>query len=187
MNEWRSRMSKPFETPTGTNRLFDLIQLPTTSADVRPAFYMALKDTLVTEDLDVAVKIAYVGDKARFRVVTKGGSLIDASGTMSGGGNTKKSGCMRLSTNTSAATSATAAATVAVGKADASESSEITPAILKSLENKVEELQQSLAHCRNERSKSEGRIKECRVRIKNITVEVIIPMTFDCQHHSYQY
>ena len=74
MSDWRARMSRSFDTPAKTHRLFDLVQPQ--SADLKPAFYMALKDTLVADDLDGAVKIAYVGDKARFRVVTKQGMML---------------------------------------------------------------------------------------------------------------
>jgi len=42
------------------------------------AFYFALRDTLVANDLDQATRIAY-GAK-RFRVVTLNGQLIDTSG-----------------------------------------------------------------------------------------------------------
>lgn len=50
------------------------------------AFYYALRDTLVAPTLDEATKIAYDGKRARYRVVTLKGQLIDTSGTMSGGG-----------------------------------------------------------------------------------------------------
>jgi structural maintenance of chromosome 4 len=65
-------MDRVVTTPGGTPRLFDLVNI--SNPDLRPAFYMALKDTLVAADLDVAVKIAYVGDKAMWRVVTVDGT-----------------------------------------------------------------------------------------------------------------
>jgi structural maintenance of chromosome 4 len=60
--------------PSSTKRLFDLI----TPKDVslRPAFYMALKDTLVASDLDTAVSIAYEGDRVKWRVVTIDGIVV---------------------------------------------------------------------------------------------------------------
>lgn len=177
MSEWKARMSKPFETPAGTHRLFDVLQLPATSADVRPAFYMALKDTLVANDLDMAVKIAYVGDKARYRVVTKDGQLIDVSGTMSGGGNAKKSGCMRLASGSASAASAARMA---------SSEDEVTPAMVKALEGKVEDLQRTLATCRSDRSEAEQRVKEVQKRVKAIHVEFekvkLAMSTFEEQH-----
>jgi chromosome segregation ATPase len=50
------------------------------------AFWFALRDTLVASDIAQGTRIAYVGGKAAFRVVTLAGELIDTSGTMSGGG-----------------------------------------------------------------------------------------------------
>ena len=41
MSEWRARMAKPFEAPAATHRLFDLVTPQ--HADLKPAFYMALK------------------------------------------------------------------------------------------------------------------------------------------------
>ena len=49
-----------------------------------PAFYLAVRDTLVAETLEQASRLAY-GTTKRFRVVTLEGQLIEASGTMSGG------------------------------------------------------------------------------------------------------
>lgn len=66
------------------DRLFDLVKPK--DAKFLPAFYFALRDTLVAGNLDDAMKIAYQG-KTRFRVVTEEGQVIDTSGTMSGGGN----------------------------------------------------------------------------------------------------
>ena len=73
---------QPIQTPDQTPRLFDLI----TPKHPRfaPAFYMAMRDTLVADNLENAERIAYSGK--RWRVVTLGGQLIDVSGTMSGGG-----------------------------------------------------------------------------------------------------
>ena len=69
-------------------RLFDLVQ--PREEKFLPAFYFALRDTLVASDLDQAMQIAYQGKSstggAKFRVVTLEGALIDTSGTMSGGG-----------------------------------------------------------------------------------------------------
>jgi len=89
-----SRMNKVVETPEGVPRLFDLIE----PADdkFRPAFYHAMRDTLVAEDLDQAVRIAYQGNKCVWRVVTLKGQVIDTSGTMSGGGGRAQKGRMKL-------------------------------------------------------------------------------------------
>lgn len=73
------------------DRLFDLVKPK--DAKYLPAFYFALRDTLVAPNLDHAMKIAYQG-KQRFRVVTLDGAVIDTSGTMSGGGNKVSRGGM---------------------------------------------------------------------------------------------
>lgn len=49
------------------------------------AFYLALRDTLVCEDLEIASRIAY-NPNQRYRVVTFEGHLIERAGTMGGGG-----------------------------------------------------------------------------------------------------
>lgn len=65
-----------FYSPENAPRLFDLIQV----ADdrVRPAFYYAIRDTLVANDLDQASRIAY--GRVRYRVVTLKGELIETYG-----------------------------------------------------------------------------------------------------------
>lgn len=77
------KMNERISIPEGVPRLFDLI----TPKDPKfaPAFYKALGNTLVADDLEQANRIAFGGAK-RWRVVTLAGQLIDASGTMSGGG-----------------------------------------------------------------------------------------------------
>ena len=65
-------------------RLVDLIKAK--EERFKYAFYHALRDTLVAEDLVSAQKVAYSKTK-RWRVVTLKGELIDTSGTMTGGGN----------------------------------------------------------------------------------------------------
>lgn len=64
-------------TPEQVPRLFDLV---TCSPDYKTAFYFALRDTLVADNLEVAVRLAYGRDGKRWRVVTLAGELIDTSG-----------------------------------------------------------------------------------------------------------
>ena len=71
------------QTPDSVPRLFDLITPK--HPKFAPAFYKGVYDTLVADDLDQANRIAFGGSR-RWRVVTLAGQLIDASGTMSGGG-----------------------------------------------------------------------------------------------------
>jgi structural maintenance of chromosome 4 len=80
----------PISTPENVPRLFDLINAK--EAKYRAAFYQGLNNTLVALDLTQANRIAY--GKTRYRVVTIDGSLIDNSGTMSGGGNRVQRGGM---------------------------------------------------------------------------------------------
>lgn len=68
--------------PEGVSRLFDLVQVE--DERVRVAFYFALRETLVAQDLSQGTRIAYGVN--RFRVVTLRGDVIELSGTMSGGG-----------------------------------------------------------------------------------------------------
>ncbi|XP_076301412.1 structural maintenance of chromosomes protein 4-like [Lasioglossum baleicum] len=84
------RCRQKIQTPENVPRLFDLIHVE--DERVLPAFYYALQDTLVANDLDQATRIAY--GQRRFRVVTLKGELIELSGTMSGGGRTVLKGRM---------------------------------------------------------------------------------------------
>ena len=80
---FREIYSRPFRSPENVPRLFDLIRVA--DERVKPVFYYALQDTLVANNLDQAVRIAY--GKTRYRVVTLTGDLIEIAGTMTGGGN----------------------------------------------------------------------------------------------------
>lgn len=52
-----TRASQPFASPAGALRLYDLVQPK--DAKFAVAFYHALQDTLVADDLDQATKIAF--------------------------------------------------------------------------------------------------------------------------------
>ncbi|XP_058815599.1 structural maintenance of chromosomes protein 4 [Topomyia yanbarensis] len=88
------------QTPENVPRLFDLVRVE--DERVLPAFYFALRDTLVGDNLDQGQRIAY-GAK-RYRVVTLNGDVIETSGTMSGGGRSMQRGRMgtKVQTKTSA-------------------------------------------------------------------------------------
>ncbi|XP_077609892.1 structural maintenance of chromosomes protein 4 [Crocuta crocuta] len=60
---------------------------------IREAFYFALRDTLVADNLDQATRVAYQKDR-RWRVVTLQGQIIEQSGTMTGGGSRVMKGRM---------------------------------------------------------------------------------------------
>lgn len=70
-------------TPENVPRLFDLIKPK--EPRFAAAFLKGVGSTLVADDLEQANRIAFGGAR-RWRVVTLAGQLIDASGTMSGGG-----------------------------------------------------------------------------------------------------
>eukprot|EP00954_Amorphochlora_amoebiformis_P026253 1378108-Amorphochlora_amoeboformis.AAC.1 len=115
----KPRMMQRLITPFNVKRLFDLVRAQ--EKKFMPAFYYALRDTLVATDLNQAVKIGYDKSK-RWRVVTLKGELIDSSGTMSGGGKS-----------------------VARGGMKASFSSAYNPGELKEWETKSQDLKQTIA------------------------------------------
>ncbi|KAG5643297.1 hypothetical protein DXG03_001224 [Asterophora parasitica] len=77
-------------TPENVPRLFDLIKPK--DPHFAPAFYKAIGNTLVAEDMDQANRIAY--GARRWKVVTLSGQLIETSGTISGGGTQPTRGAM---------------------------------------------------------------------------------------------
>ncbi|XP_078003364.1 structural maintenance of chromosomes protein 4 isoform X3 [Phascolarctos cinereus] len=81
----------PIQTPENTPRLFDLVKVK--DEKIRRAFYFALHDTLVANNLDQATRVAFQKDK-RWRVVTLQGQIIEQSGTMTGGGSKQMKGRM---------------------------------------------------------------------------------------------
>lgn len=80
MNKYSQHLRKDTPLP----RLVDLVKPQ--EEKFRVAFYHALRDTLVSNDLISAQKVAFSKNR-RWRVVTLKGEVIDTSGTMSGGGN----------------------------------------------------------------------------------------------------
>ena len=82
------------ETPEGDPCLYDL----TTPRKpfVAPAIFLGIGNALVAPDLETATRWAYDYNK-RWRVVTMDGQLIEASGTMAGGGKSVRRGGMKLS------------------------------------------------------------------------------------------
>ena len=85
----------PADTPEGVARLYDLIK--PAEPRLKAAFYFALRNTLVAADLEQATRISYAkGTPGHYkRIVTLDGQLVEASGTMSGGGGKPKGGRMR--------------------------------------------------------------------------------------------
>jgi len=76
MAVWKKNLQK-IPTPENAPRLIDLVKVEDKSFS--PAFYFALRDTLVVKDLEDATRIAFQRDK-RWRVVTLKGEIIEQSG-----------------------------------------------------------------------------------------------------------
>ncbi|KAI1723013.1 SMC proteins flexible hinge domain-containing protein [Ditylenchus destructor] len=86
IHSMRNRPNTPMNAP----RLFDLIQVK--DEHVLPAFYYALYDTLVADDITKANQIAFPQSGKRWRTVTLKGEVIETSGAMTGGGHGQKKG-----------------------------------------------------------------------------------------------
>lgn len=83
---------RPFSKKTNAlpgTRLFEMVT-PKDSKFI-DAFYFALGDTLVAQNIDEATKLAFSNNQ-RHRVVSLDGKLIETSGTMSGGGRVIRGG-----------------------------------------------------------------------------------------------
>lgn len=76
MTVWEQKIQK-IQTPENIPRLFDLVKVE--DEKVRLAFYFALRDTLVANDLEEATRVAFQYDQ-RWRVVTLKGQIIEQSG-----------------------------------------------------------------------------------------------------------
>ncbi len=76
MKVWQQSMGS-ISTPENIPRLFDMVRVKDES--VRPAFYFALRDTLVAKDLEQATRVAFQKNK-RWRVVTLQGQIIEQAG-----------------------------------------------------------------------------------------------------------
>jgi structural maintenance of chromosome 4 len=136
--------------PEGTQRIFDLIR--PSKDDFRPAFYMALRDTLVTDDWDLATRVAYDGDRVKWRIVTTAGNLIDTSGAMTGGGKAPSSGGMKANAQANGPT--------------------VTQEQIVALEGEVTRLQGELNQCRSAITSAEREQKDIEAQLKKIQVEV---------------
>ncbi|XP_066152945.1 structural maintenance of chromosomes protein 4 isoform X2 [Euwallacea fornicatus] len=140
----RNKACSRIQTPENVHRLFDLIKM--SDERVKTAFYYALRDTLVAEDLEQASRIAY--GTRRYRVVTLKGDLIETSGTMSGGGKRVLRGRMGQS--------------VAVANLD--------PRDLKRQEDEVERIERRVRELRTCHAELENRISELQPEIREMEI-----------------
>ncbi|XP_026316023.1 structural maintenance of chromosomes protein 4 [Hyposmocoma kahamanoa] len=128
--QYEMRITYPENVP----RLFDLVKIK--DERVLPAFYFALRDTLVANDLDQASRIAY--GATRYRVVTLKGDVIEIAGSMTGGGKTTMRGRMSSSVQ--------------------QDTSEQDPAAVQANERKLAALEQRLTELRSEQAGLEDQI-----------------------------
>jgi structural maintenance of chromosome 4 len=178
MDEYRERMSRKFTAPGQSGealRLFDLIE-NLTSEDLRPVWYMALRDTLVSKDLETAVRIAYVGDRAQYRVVTMDGQVIDTSGAMSGGGRDVRKGGMRLTTATAAASKGGKAnkklASTSATAAEEEDDENVSAQSIAREEAAIAEWQQELAQIRQQKDSLKHQLSSLQDDLKSAQVDL---------------
>jgi len=143
------------ETPEGAPRLFDLINPGHIS--ITPALYLAVGNTLVAPDLEIATRWAYDFGK-RWRVVTVDGKLIETSGTMSGGGKSVQKGKMKLNGKK--------------GGAKVNPMVDSSPEDLQKIEEQAKEAQEELKSCRAKRRELTDEIRSLNKRIKTLSVKL---------------
>ena len=150
LDKLRKWDTSPIQTPEQVPRLFDLIKLK--EQRFAPAFYQALTNTLVANDLVQANRIAF-GKSTRFRVVTLEGQLIDVSGTMSGGGGRPQRGGMS-------------------SKFAQSKNREISPAKLVEYEEARDKAEQSLKYCDVELLNYQEDLRKWKLKQEALSVEI---------------
>ncbi|CAF97397.1 unnamed protein product, partial [Tetraodon nigroviridis] len=140
MKVWEKNMA-PIRTPEESPRLFDMVRFKDES--VRPAFYFALRDTLVAQDMEQATRIAFQKDR-RWRVVTLKGQIIEMAGTMTGGGRVMK------------------------GRMGSSITPEISQAELDCMEKKLNEKVSKLQGCQEKRLQLEESVQRLQPHIRDM-------------------
>ncbi|KAF8476960.1 RecF/RecN/SMC N terminal domain-containing protein [Kalaharituber pfeilii] len=143
LDRLQARDLGPINTPENVPRLFDLVK--PRDPKFAPAFYNALRDTLVAQDLAQANRIAY-GAK-RWRVVTLDGQLIDLSGAMTGGGQR-----------------------VVRGKMSSKQVAETTKEAVQKLEADRDAQEKNYQACQAELREMQQRLRELKERIPEIEV-----------------
>ncbi len=134
----------PIDTPENAPRLIDLIK----PKDPRfaPAFYKAVTNTLVAENMEQAQRIAY--GKRRWRVVTLAGEVIDVSGTMAGGGGRPQRG----------------------GMSSKLAPEKVQPEVVARYEQETEEAERELAAFQGAKRGLEAEVQTCRDRLPDIEI-----------------
>ncbi|TKS80947.1 Structural maintenance of chromosomes protein 4 [Collichthys lucidus] len=140
MKVWEKNMA-PIRTPEDSPRLFDMVRVKDES--VRPAFYFALRDTLVAQDMEQATRMAFQKDK-RWRVVTLKGQIIEMAGTMTGGGRVLK------------------------GRMGSSIGTEFSQGELDRMESKLNEKVSKLQGCQEKRLQLEENIQRLQPQLRDM-------------------
>lgn len=140
MKVWEKNMA-PIRTPEDSPRLFDMVRVKDES--VRPAFYFALRDTLVAQDMEQATRMAFQKDK-RWRVVTLKGQIIEMAGTMTGGGRVLK------------------------GRMGSSIGTEVSQKELDQMESKLNEKVSKLQGCQEKRLQLEENVQRLRPQLRDM-------------------
>ncbi|XP_061072830.1 structural maintenance of chromosomes protein 4 [Conger conger] len=141
MKVWERSMG-PVQTPENAPRLFDMLQVKDEA--FRPAFYFALRDTLVAQSLEQATRLAFQRDK-RWRVVTLQGQIIEQAGTMTGGGGR-----------------------VMRGRMGASLGSEVTQEELDSMEGRLRNEVTQLQSCQERKLQLEERLQHLNNQLRSM-------------------
>jgi structural maintenance of chromosome 4 len=145
--------------PSSAKRLFDLVEV--VDERFRPAFFFALRNTLVADNIDVAASVAYQGGKAVWRVVTLAGELIDTSGTMSGGGGRPRRGMIRTSPVASSSSSSRHAASY-------SDASVVSASDLKAAEKDLAEASALITSLREEGIAAAREIRALETQLRTL-------------------
>ncbi|XP_055022651.1 structural maintenance of chromosomes protein 4, partial [Boleophthalmus pectinirostris] len=140
MKVWEKNMV-PIKTPEDSPRLFDMVRVKDES--VLPAFYFALRDTLVANDMEQATRMAFQKDK-RWRVVTLRGQIIEMAGTMTGGGRVMK------------------------GRMGSSISTEVSQEELNRMESKLNEKVTKLQGCQERKLQLEESIQRLKPELRDM-------------------
>uniref|UniRef100_A0A3Q1H250 Structural maintenance of chromosomes protein n=1 Tax=Acanthochromis polyacanthus TaxID=80966 RepID=A0A3Q1H250_9TELE len=140
MKVWEKNMAS-IRTPEDCPRLFDMVRVKDES--VRPAFYFALRDTLVAQDMEQATRIAFQKDK-RWRVVTLKGQIIEMAGTMTGGGRVLK------------------------GRMGSSIGTEVSQAELDRMERNLNEKVAALQGCQERKLQLEENVQRLRPQLRDM-------------------
>ncbi|XP_058489020.1 structural maintenance of chromosomes protein 4 isoform X1 [Solea solea] len=140
MKVWEKNIA-PINTPENCPRLFDMVRVKDQS--VLPAFYFALRDTLVAQDMEQATRMAFQREK-RWRVVTLKGQIIEMAGTMTGGGRALK------------------------GRMGSSIGTEVSQQELDRMENKLNEKVMKLQGCQERKLQLEENIQRLRPQLRDM-------------------